>query len=290
MNDAVLTPENYQSDEQSSDAVVASSPGRSTSSSQGDGAEVFGGSSDNSSVYAEYGAEVLKILLIEDDDEIADYAVNGLSQAGHKVDAVVNGEEGLARSKDAGYDLLVIDRMLPGMDGLSMIKAARACGVDTPALFLTSLSGVEDRVAGLEAGANDYLTKPFAFSELLARVNALGREPAVSSVTDCIAVGDLTIDLTNGTVVRAGVKIELLPKEYSLLAELMKNEGRVVSRAMLLEKVWDFYFDPKTRVVETHISRLKAKIDDPFDTPLLHEHKKVGYSLYVPRTAVAEGC
>lgn len=157
-------------------------------------------------------------------------------------------------------------------------------------MFLTSLSGVEDRVAGLEAGANDYLTKPFAFSELLARVNALGREPAVSSVTDCIAVGDLTIDLTNGTVVRAGVKIELLPKEYSLLAELMKNEGRVVSRAMLLEKVWDFYFDPKTRVVETHISRLKAKIDDPFDTPLLHEHKKVGYSLYVPRTAVAEGC
>jgi two-component system OmpR family response regulator len=173
--------------------------------------------------------------------------------------------------------------MLPGMDGLSLVKAVRASGVKTPVLFLTAMSGVDDRVEGLEAGADDYLTKPFAFSELLARVNALGRRPAVSNEITVITVGDLTMDLIKRTVQRAGQDIDLQPREFLLLEVLMRNEGRVISRTMLLEKVWDFHFDPKTSVVETHISRLRSKIDKPFDVPLLHTMRNIGYSLHTPR-------
>ena len=181
------------------------------------------------------------------------------------------------------YDVLIVDRMLPGMDGLSLVKAVRASGIKTPALFLTALSGVDDRVAGLEAGGDDYLTKPFAFSELLARVNALGRRPVESKETTQIQVGDLSIDLLKRTVKRGDVDIDLQPREFLLLEVLMRNEGRVVSRTMLLEKVWDFHFDPKTSVVETHISRLRAKIDKPFDVQLLHTMRNIGYSLHTPR-------
>jgi len=224
----------------------------------------------------------LKILLVEDDKETSEYAVNGLTQAGHVVNPVADGKEGLVHCLDTEYDLLIVDRMLPGMDGLSLITAARAAGVETPALFLTALSGVEDRVAGLDAGADDYLTKPFAFSELLARVNALGRRPAISSETTSITVGDLTMDLLTRSVRRGEVDIDLQPREFLLLEVLMRNEGRIVSRTMLLEKVWDFHFDPKTSVVETHISRLRSKIDKPFDLPLLHTSRNIGYSLHKP--------
>jgi len=226
----------------------------------------------------------LNILLIEDDKETAEYTANGLTQAGHIVDVVENGKEGLVHCMETNYDVLIVDRMLPGMDGLSLIKAVRASGIKTPALFLTALSGVDDRVEGLEAGGDDYLTKPFAFSELLARVNALGRRPTESKEQTHLQVGDLTMDLLKRTVKRGDVAIELQPREFLLLEVLMKNEGRVVSRTMLLEKVWDFHFDPKTSVVETHISRLRSKIDKPFDVPLLNTMRNIGYSLHTPRT------
>ena len=238
-------------------------------------------SSKSHSIYR--GADQLNILLVEDDADTAEYAANGMTQAGHVVTAVENGKEGLVHCMDTEYDVLIIDRMLPGMDGLSLIKAARASGVKTPVLFLTALSGVDDRVEGLEAGGDDYLTKPFAFSELLARVNALGRRPAGSEETSKLQVADLTIDLLKRTVRRGDADIELQPKEFLLLEVLMKNEGRVVSRTMLLEKVWDFHFDPKTSVVETHISRLRSKIDKPFDVQLLHTMRNIGYSLHLPR-------
>lgn len=225
----------------------------------------------------------MNILLVEDDKETAEYATKGLTQAGHIVNAVENGKEGLVHCMETDYDVLVVDRMLPGMDGLSLVKAARASGIKTPALFLTALSGVDDKVEGLEAGGDDYLTKPFAFSELLARVNALARRPAESTEITKLQVADLSIDLLKRTVKRGDVDIELQPREFLLLEVLMKNEGRVVSRTMLLEKVWDFHFDPKTSVVETHISRLRSKIDKPFDVQLLHTMRNIGYSLHLPR-------
>ena len=178
---------------------------------------------------------------------------------------------------------MVVDRMLPGMDGLSMVKSLRASGNKTPVIFLTAVSGVDDRVAGLEAGADDYLTKPFAFSELMARVNALARRPAASVESTHLQVSDLKLDLLARTATRDGKDIDLQPREFTLLEVLMRNEGRVVSRTMLLEQVWDFHFDPKTSVVETHISRLRGKIDKPFPEPLLHTVRNLGYSMHPPR-------
>lgn len=225
----------------------------------------------------------MHILLVEDDSSTAEYAANGLTQAGHVVDVLENGKEALIQCMQTQYDVLVVDRMMPGMDGLSLVKAVRASGVQAPVLFLTAMSGVDDRVEGLEAGGDDYLTKPFAFSELLARVNALGRRPVESKEQTSYQVADLTIDLLKRTVKRADTAIELQPREFVLLEVLMRNEGRVVSRTMLLEQVWDFHFDPKTSVVETHISRLRSKIDKPFEVPLLHTIRNIGYSLHAPR-------
>lgn len=225
----------------------------------------------------------MHILLVEDDQSTADYASKGLTQAGHVVDVLENGKEALIQCMQTQYDVLVVDRMMPGMDGLSMVKAVRASGVSTPVLFLTAMSGVDDRVEGLEAGGDDYLTKPFAFSELLARVNALGRRPAESKEQTTLQVADLKIDLLKRTAQRGDTEIELQPREFVLLEVLMRNEGRVVSRTMLLEQVWDFHFDPKTSVVETHISRLRSKIDKPFDVNLLHTIRNIGYSLHTPR-------
>jgi len=225
----------------------------------------------------------MHILLVEDDQSTAEYAANGLTQAGHVVDVLENGKEALIQCMQTDYNVLVIDRMMPGMDGLSLVKAIRASGVQTPVLFLTAMSGVDDRVEGLEAGGDDYLTKPFAFSELLARVNALGRRPKESKEQTTMQVADLSIDLLKRTVRRGDTEIELQPREFVLLEVLMRNEGRVVSRTMLLEQVWDFHFDPKTSVVETHISRLRSKIDKPFDVALLHTIRNVGYSLHTPR-------
>lgn len=225
----------------------------------------------------------MHILLIEDDVESANYAAKGFKEAGHVVDVLHDGKEGMVQSLQTNYDVLVVDRMLPSMDGLSIVKALRAAGNKTPVIFLTAVSGVDDRVQGLEVGGDDYLTKPFAFSELLARVTALSRRPAATVEVTQLQVGDLELDLLQRVARREGADIELQPREFLLLEVLMRNEGRVVSRTMLLEQVWDFHFDPKTSVVETHISRLRSKIDKPFDTQLLHTVRNLGYSLHVPR-------
>ena len=225
----------------------------------------------------------MHILLIEDDAQTAEYAAKGLKEAGHVVDVLHDGKQGMIQSLQTDYDVLIVDRMLPGMDGLSMVKSLRASGNKSPVIFLTAVSGVDDRVAGLEAGADDYLTKPFAFSELLARVNALARRPVVSVENTQLQVADLSLNLLSRTAKRDDKELDLQPREFTLLEVLMRNEGRVVSRTMLLEQVWDFHFDPKTSVVETHISRLRSKIDKPFPEPLLHTVRNLGYSLHAPR-------
>lgn len=224
----------------------------------------------------------MRILLIEDDRRTADYITRGFAESGHRCDVLADGQDGLYQATHETYDVLVVDRMLPGLDGLSLVRALRAAKVMTPILFLTSISGVDDRVEGLESGGDDYLVKPFAFSELLARVNALGRRPAVQPEVTRIRVHDLEIDLLRRRVSRDDQPIELQTKEFELLEYLMRNEGRVVTRTMLLERVWGFNFDPKTSVVETHISRLRAKIDKPFDAPLIHTVRNTGYTLHAP--------
>lgn len=218
----------------------------------------------------------MKILLIEDDRQTADYIAKGLREHGHVVDRTDNGRDGLYMATGEPYDVMIVDRNLPKMDGLSLVKAARGSGTRTPALFLTTMGGVDDRVAGLEAGADDYLVKPFAFAELLARVGALARRPPIVAQTE-LRVGDLEINLLARTVSRAGQRIELLAQEFKILEYLMRHAGEIVTRTMLLEKVWDFHFDPKTNIVETHISRLRSKIDKGFDKPLLHTVRGAGY-------------
>ncbi|MGO4441684.1 winged helix-turn-helix domain-containing protein [Rhizobium sp. RAF56] len=225
----------------------------------------------------------MRILLIEDDRRTADFVSKGFAQAGHSCDVFADGRDGLFQSQSDAYDVMVVDRMLPGLDGLSVVRAARAARVRTPVLFLTAVGGVDDRVEGLEAGGDDYLVKPFAFSELLARVNALARRPPVQEQKTVLKVADLELDLIRREARRAGQVIELQPREFTLLEVLMRGEGRVVTRTMLLEHVWDFHFDPKTSVVETHVSRLRAKIDKPFAAQLLHTIRNTGYSLHAPR-------
>lgn len=234
-------------------------------------------------LYAEQPKAPMRILLIEDDPSVSAYVARGLCEQGHVCDVLAEGTDGLFQATRESYDVLVIDRMLPGLDGLSLVRALRAAGRKTPVLFLTALGGIDDRVDGLEAGADDYLIKPFAFAELMARVNALARRPPVQEVKTVLRVADLELDLMRRTATRAGRPIDLLPREFTLLEVLMRNEGRVVTRTMLLERVWDFHFDPKTSVVETHVSRLRAKIDKPFETALLHTVKNMGYSLHAAR-------
>jgi len=225
----------------------------------------------------------MRILMIEDDPSVADYVQRGLTEQGHVCDVLAEGTDGLFQATRETYDVLVVDRMIPGLDGLSLVRALRAAKRRTPVLFLTALGGIDDRVEGLEAGGDDYLTKPFAFAELMARVNALGRRPPVQEVKTVLRVADLELDLMRRTASRDGRAIDLRPKEFTLLEVLMRNEGRMVTRTMLLERVWDFHFDPKTSVVETHISRLRAKVDKPFGAALLHTIKNMGYSLHAPR-------
>lgn len=224
----------------------------------------------------------MRVLVVEDDAVTRDYVVSGLKGAGHVVDAVDDGVDGVSMAMREVYDALILDRMLPGTDGLSILKAIRAANLRTPVLFLTAIGGLDDRVEGLEAGADDYLVKPFAFSELSARLAAIGRRPQMIAEQTQLVVADLALDLVRHSAARGGNLITLLPKEFVLLEYLMRNEGRVLSKTMLLEKVWDFHFDPQTTVVETHISRLRAKIDKPFDTPLLHTIKNAGYSIRAP--------
>jgi two-component system, OmpR family, response regulator len=225
----------------------------------------------------------LRILLIEDDDESADYVANGLREEGHLIVQVATGAEGLICALGNGFDLLIVDRMIPGLDGLNLVKSLRAAGHHTPVLFLTALGGVEDRVSGLNAGGDDYLVKPFAFSELVARVAALGRRPLrTAAVETKLRVLDLELDLLSRTVRRRGELIELQPREFRLLEYLMRHAGQVVTRTMLLDHVWDIHFDPRTNVVETHISRLRSKVDKGFEPELIHTVRGSGYCVRGP--------
>jgi len=223
----------------------------------------------------------VKILLVEDDRQTADYIAKGLREHGHVVDHASNGRDGLFLAAGERYDVMIVDRMLPAMDGLSLIKTVRATGVKMPVLFLTTMGGVEERVAGFEAGGDDYLVKPFAFAELLARVGALARRPPMVEATS-LRVGDLEVDLLTRTVTRANQRIDLHAQEFKILEYLMRHAGQIVTRTMLLEKVWDFHFDPKTNIVETHISRLRSKIDKGFDKPLVHTVRGAGYVIRAP--------
>jgi len=223
----------------------------------------------------------MKILLIEDDAETAAYVANGLREQGHVVDHAAEGRDGLFLATESPYDVMIVDRMLPGLDGLTLVKTVRGTGVKTPILFLTTCSGIEERVEGLEAGGDDYLIKPFAFSELVARVQALSRRPPLAEVTTQLKVADLELDLLARTAARAGRDLDLKPLEFKLLEYLVRNTNRVVTRTMLLEKVWEFHFDPQTNVVETNISRLRAKVDRGFGCDLIHTVRGAGYMLHV---------
>ena len=225
----------------------------------------------------------MRILMVEDDSVTSAFAARGLTESGHVCDVLADGTDGLFQATRETYDVIVADRKLPGLDGLSMVRAVRAAGITTPILFLTAIGGIDDRVAGLQAGADDYLTKPFAFAELLARVQALARRPPLVAEKTLLRVADLELDLIRRDARRAGQSITLLPKEFTLLDVLMRNEGRVVTRTMLLERVWDMHFDPKTSVVETHVSRLRAKVDRPFALALIHTVKNIGYAVHAPR-------
>lgn len=221
----------------------------------------------------------MKLLVVEDDHTTADYIVNGLREEGHVVDHVADGREAITLAMRGAHDVLVVDRMLPGLDGLSLVKALRAAKITTPAIFLTAVGGVDDRIEGLQAGADDYLVKPFAFGELSARIQALARRPQAAAPETVLTAGDLTMDLIRRKVTRAGTEIDLLPREFALLELLLRRKGRVQTRTMLLEAVWDISFDPQTNVVETHISRLRTKIDKPFDHELLRTVRGAGYRI-----------
>lgn len=225
----------------------------------------------------------MKILLAEDDEKVAAFIVTGLQENGHSVDHVTDGRDALSYCLYNDCDLAILDRMMPGMDGLNVVKALRAGGATLPVLMLTALGDLDNRVQGLHAGADDYLAKPFHFSELLARVVALTRRRHDTAEIPSLTVHDLTLDLLTRTATRQGTVIELQAKEFALLEILMRNAGRVVTRTMLLERVWNFNFEPNTTVVETHISRLRSKIDKPFDVPLLHTLRNTGYSMHGPR-------
>lgn len=219
----------------------------------------------------------MRLLLVEDDQETADYIIRGFREAGHVVDHAPDGQDGLMMATDAAYDALIVDRMLPRLDGLKLLTMLRAGGNTTPAMFLTAVGSVDDRVEGLEI-AEDYLVKPFAFAELLARIGVMTRERPGSTPDDTqYAAGDLVLDRLKRRVDRAGEQIALQPTEFRLLEFLLRHKGNVVTRTMLLENVWDFNFDPRTNIVETHISRLRSKVDRGFDTDLIRTVRGAGY-------------
>ncbi|MEM7246576.1 MAG: response regulator transcription factor [Acidobacteriota bacterium] len=224
----------------------------------------------------------MRILLVEDDEEVAEHVRRGLTESGHVVDAVDDGSEALLRGSTDGYDVLVVDRMLPGLDGLSLVRRLREAEVKTPILFLSALGDVDQRVEGLTAGGDDYLPKPFAFSELLARVEALHRRFSQEAPLTRLELADLEMDLLTQEVRRAGQLLTLQPREFRLLEQLLRHAGQVVTRTMLLEKVWDYNFDPQTNVIDVHVSRLRQKIDKDFDPPLIHTVRGSGYVLKVP--------
>jgi two-component system OmpR family response regulator len=219
---------------------------------------------------------------VEDDKDVAGFVVKGLREAGHTVEHADNGRDGLFMAASENFDAIILDRMLPGgIDGLRLLETLRAQDNATPVMFLSALGQVDDRVKGLKAGGDDYLTKPFAFAELLARVEAMSRRGKGEGPTTRLGVGDLEMDLLSRGVKRAGQKIDLQPREFRLLEYLMRHAGQVVTRTMLLEGVWDYHFDPQTNVIDVHISRLRQKIDKPFEAPLLHTVRNAGYMLRV---------
>lgn len=223
----------------------------------------------------------MRILIIEDDAEVAEFLRKGLSEHGHAVEHAGDGKQGLLLAGTGEFDVIVLDRMLPELDGLSVLKRLRSAEVTTPVLILSALGDVDKRVEGLRAGGDDYLTKPFSFSELLARVEVLQRRQSSAAEPEAttLTVGDLTLDLLARSATRAGQRIDLQPREYRLLEYLMRHAGQVVTRTMLLEQVWDYNFDPQTNVIDVHISRLRGKIDRNFDTPLLHTVRGAGYMI-----------
>jgi two-component system OmpR family response regulator len=221
----------------------------------------------------------MNILVVEDDSDTAGYLLKGLRESGHTVDRAADGREGLYLAMEGRHDAMIIDRMLPGLDGLSIVRTLRASGNRTPVLILSALGEVDDRVHGLRAGGDDYLVKPFAYSELLARLEALLRRGNAGAVETTLRVADLEMDLLSRTVRRAGQTLELQPREFRLLEYLMRHAGQVVTRTMLLEGVWDYHFDPQTNVIDVHISRLRGKIDKGFEPPLLRTVRGAGYSL-----------
>ena len=222
----------------------------------------------------------MRILVVEDDKDVAGFVVRGLKEAGHLVEHANNGRDGLFMAASEAFDAIILDRMLPGgIDGLRLLETLRAQQNTVPVLFLSALAEVDERVRGLKAGGDDYVTKPFAFSELLARVEALTRRGKSDAPVTKLNVGDLELDLLSRQVRRAGQKIDLQPREFRLLEYLMRHGGQVVTRTMLLEGVWDYHFDPQTNVIDVHVSRLRQKIDKPFATPLLHTVRNAGYML-----------
>ena len=221
----------------------------------------------------------MKLLLIEDDRRAAEYVANGLRECGHSVDHAADGAEGLTLALASRYDVIVADRMLPYMDGLAVVQALRAQGVTTPILILSALAQVDDRVKGLRAGGDDYLTKPFAFSELLARIEVLPRRAGAQEAVTRLKVADLEMDLVARKVTRSGQLLDLTAREFRLLEFLMRHAGRVVTRTMLLESVWDLYFDPQTNVIDVHVSRLRQAVDRGFAQPLIHTVRGSGYVL-----------
>ncbi len=224
----------------------------------------------------------MRVLVIEDDTATVDYLSKSLRQSGYTVDHGADGKEGLFLAMEGDYDALIVDRMLPHLDGLTIIQTLRASGDSTPVLILSALGEVDDRVTGLRAGGDDYLVKPFAFVELLARLEALTRRADGLQAETAFQVGNLTLDLLSRSVKRAGREIELQPTEFRLLEYLIRHAGQVVTRTMLLENVWDYHFDPQTNVIDVHISRLRGKIDKDFDYPLLHTVRGAGYQLRAP--------
>lgn len=221
----------------------------------------------------------MKILVIEDDREAADYLKKALTEAGHTVHTAGDGETGFVLADSGDYDVMVVDRMMPRRDGLSVVAELRSLGNTTPVLILSALGEVDDRVTGLRAGGDDYLTKPYAFTELLARVEALNRRAGARESETVYRVGDLELDRLAHSVRRAGQEISLQPREFRLLEYLMRHAGQVVTRTMLLENVWDYHFDPQTNVIDVHVSRLRGKIEKDFDTPILHTVRGAGYML-----------
>jgi two-component system OmpR family response regulator len=221
----------------------------------------------------------MKILIVEDDLEAAEAMARGLGDAGHEVVKAADGEEGLAEARKGGFDVMIVDRMMPKMDGVTLVAQLRREGDGTPVLFLSALGEVGDRVTGLQAGGDDYLVKPYAFAELIARVEALARRRETGSVATVLKVGDLEMDLIGRTVHRQGREIDLQPREFQLLEFMMRHAGQSVTRTMLLEKVWEYHFDPQTNVIDVHISRLRSKIDKGFDRPMLQTVRGAGYRL-----------